>query len=271
MIYDDFSVPRRTLKEIEAEADRCRTLAVIAADGRLNLDQLISAWSIKLRVERESKMGGAKAYSLAQQQQIFCVREISRGLRFGDPHSRYLIGHEIGHMFLHRGAAPKARTAEGNRILAYIDKEESAERQAWKYARALFVTRQDLATGESNEQIALRVGIPESAVSMRREEVQADIKADQPKVVPPTVARYFEEIRRVDRDAQELEKIATLRDLEMHEAWARASQIQGENPAQVRSARGFRVEWLHFGLHESQLGWTIVDGEVRSYMELQSR
>ena len=148
----------------------------------------MAAWGVKLVVQKKSKMSGAEAYSLAQAQQIFCVREISRGLRFGDPHSRYVIGHELGHMFLHRGAAPKARKQEGNRTLAYIDKEESAERQAWKFARALFVTRQDLGTGESDEHVALRVGMPESAVAMRREEVQADINADQPKVVPPTVA-----------------------------------------------------------------------------------
>jgi Zn-dependent peptidase ImmA (M78 family) len=271
VIYDDFSVPRRTLKEIEAEADRCRTLAILAADGRLNLDQLMAAWSVKLVVERKSKMGGAKAYSLAQAQQIYCIQEISRGLRFGDPHSRYVIGHELGHMFLHRGVAPKARKAEGNRTLAHIDKEESAERQAWKFARALFVTRRDLGTGESDEQIAFRVGISEGPVAMRREEVQADIRADQPKVVPPTVARYFEEILRSDREAHQAKKIEILRDLEMRKVWARAARIKGEDPAEVRSARGFRVEWSHFGLSDSQLGWTVIDGEVRSFMELQSR
>jgi Zn-dependent peptidase ImmA (M78 family) len=271
VIYDDFDVPRKTLKEIEAEADRCRALAVLAADGRLNLDQLMAAWGVKLVIERKSKMGGAEAYSLAQTQQIHCIREIARGLRFGDPHSRYLVGHELGHMFLHRGVAPKARKVEGNRTLAFIDKEQSAERQAWMFSRALFVTRHDLGTGESDEQIALRVGISEGPVALRREEVQADIKADQPKVVPQIVARHFEEIRRADREVQEAKKIEIQRDLEMREAWARAAQIQGEKPAKVRSARGYRVEWDHFGLHNSQVGWTVVDGEVRSYMELLSR
>jgi Zn-dependent peptidase ImmA (M78 family) len=271
VIYDDFRVPRRTLKEIEVEAERCRSLAVFAADGRLNLDQLMSAWRIKLSVEKTSKMAGAEAYSVALEQKIFCVREISRGLRFGDPRARYKIGHEIGHMFLHRSVSPKPLKAEGNRTLVFIEKDESAERQAWKFARALFVPRDEFAWGESNEDIALRVGIPEGAVALRREEVQADIQADKPKSLPQAVAKHFEDLRRSDREAQEASKRDALFDLEKLAAWRRAARIAGEDPVKVRSARGFRVEWDHYGAFASLLGWTVVKGEVRAVIDLQSR
>ena len=244
MIYDDFEVPRRTLKEIEAEADRCRSVAVLAADGRLNLDQLLSAWHIKLSPRKSSEMAGAEAFSAAAEQQIFCTREISRGLRFGDPGARYKIGHEIGHMFLHRSVSPKPLKAGGNRTLVFIEKDVSAERQAWKFARALFVPREDYAQGESNEDIALRVGISEDAVALRREEVQADIHAERPKQVPQIVAKHFEDLRRSDREAQAANKREAVHGLEKLAAWQRAAQIAGEDPGKVRTARGFKFNGI---------------------------
>lgn len=271
MIFDDFEVPGRTLKEIEAEADRCRSLAVLAADGRLNLDQLLGAWSIKLSPRKSSEMAGAEAYSAAAEQQIFCVREISRGLRFGDPNARYKIGHEMGHMFLHRSVSPKPLKAGGNRTLVFIEKDKSAERQAWKFARALFVPRDAFALGESNEDIALRVSIPESAVALRREEVQADIRTAQPKQVPQIIAKHFEDLRRGDRQAQEASKREAIRDLEKLAAWQRAALIAGEDPDKVRSARGFRVEWDHHNDFASELGWIVVNDEVRAVVDLRTR
>ena len=132
MIFDDHRAPRRTLEEIEAEADRCRSYADLDNDGRIDLDQLLSALHIKLSVGSERAMGDHEAYSVAAEGQIICRRSISSGLRFGDPHARYVIAHELGHFFLHRGSAPKARKISGNRVLTFIDKDESAEFQAWQ-------------------------------------------------------------------------------------------------------------------------------------------
>ncbi|MGE0851777.1 MAG: ImmA/IrrE family metallo-endopeptidase [Hyphomicrobiaceae bacterium] len=271
MIYDDYPVPPRTLKEIEAEADRCRSRAVVASDARLNLDQLMRAWGITLRVQTASKMQGAEAYSLAAEQQILCIREISRDLRFGVPLARYKVGHELGHMFLHRGASPKPLKADGNRKLVFISEDESGERQAWKFARALFVPREEFSRGESNVDIALRVGIPEGAVALRREEMQTDIDAEKPKLMPQVVAKHFEDIRRSDREALEASKRQALRDLDKLAAWGRAARIPGEDPANVRSARGFRVEWGQHEVFTSQVGWTVLNGEVRAAMDLKSR
>jgi Zn-dependent peptidase ImmA (M78 family) len=255
--------------EIETGANRCRARAVLAADGRPNLDQLLSAWSIRLVPLKESKMEGAEAFSVAHQQEIFCVRAISRGLRFGDPHARYVVGHELGHMFLHRDQEPKARKIGGNRELVSVKEERSAERQAWKFARALFVPRDDLRFGESNEGIALRVGIPEGAVELRREEVQADLLAQQPKRVPQIAAKHFDGgPSAIINTFGKSRLLSTSRKMA---AWQRAARIEGEDPAKFRSARGLRVDWDHHGLFQSQLGWTIVKGEVRAFIDLWSR
>ena len=204
-------------------------------------------------------MGDDLAYSDAVVGQIFCRRRVSRGLRFGDPWARYLIGHELGHMFLHRGCAPKARKVHGNKTLAFIDEDESGERQAWKFARALFVTRYDLTSGEFDEDVAIRVGIPPGPVGLRREEVRKALHANLPKVVPSIVSSYLEIARSVENAS-----------MAKRAAWERAAVIQGEDPARVRSARGYRVEWNYYERANSQVGWVIVKGEVRSLMDLLS-
>lgn len=137
MILDDYPVPSRTLEEIEAEANRCRSLAELDAEGRLNLFELLRAWEIKLELAPDSRMGNAKAYSLAENQKIYCGRNISRGLRFGDPMAREIIGHELGHMFMHRGPEPKALKVGGNGQFSFIAEDQSAETQASKFSRAL--------------------------------------------------------------------------------------------------------------------------------------
>jgi hypothetical protein len=139
LIYDDYPVPQRTLEEIEAEAGRCRSLAELDKDGRIDVFQLLDACKIKLEVRPDAEMKDAEAYSLAGTQKIVCRRSVSRGVRFGDPAARELMGHELGHMFLHRGIAAKARKIGGNGQLTFIAEDQSAETQASTFARALFV------------------------------------------------------------------------------------------------------------------------------------
>jgi hypothetical protein len=259
------------LEEIESEATRCRSFAKLDQDGRIDVFQLIDALALKLVVKSDAAMGDNEAYALADENMICCRRSISRGLRFGDPHARYVIGHELGHIFLHRGSAPKARKVGGNRTLSFIDEEESAERQAWKFARALFVTRADLELNDTNKAIGVRVGLAPGPVGMRREEVQKAIKAQQPKRVPPAVGAFLEKARLAERDAKSAGLMGTREEIERRRAWSLAAQLEGEDPARVRSARGFRVEWRDYGQVDSQVGWTVRNGEVRAFMDLQSR
>jgi Zn-dependent peptidase ImmA (M78 family) len=265
MIFDDHRVPRRTREEIESEADRCRSYAELDQDGRIDLDQLLSALRIKLAVKPDHAMGDNEAYSATSEGHIACRRSISSGLRFGDPHARYVIAHELGHFFLHRGGAPKARKIGGNIALSFINEDESAEIQAWKFARALFVSRADLQTGETDEAIGIRIGLATGPVSLRREEVEKAIKARQPKTIPPSVIAYLDKTRRAVNGA-------TAASMEVRErAWALAVQVPGEDPAKIRSARGYRVEWGAYARYDSQVGWTVDNGEVRAFMDLRGR
>jgi hypothetical protein len=259
VVFDDHRVPPISLEEIESEADRCRSYFQLDSSGRIDVYELLKALKITLIVKSDAGMGDDEACSKADEREISCRRSVSRGLRFGDPHARYVIGHELGHMFLHRGSAPKARKIGGNRQLAFISEDESSERQAWKFARALFVTRLDLTSGEGDEDVAIRVGIPPGAVSLRREEVQKAMQARQPKTVQPS--GYLKKAGPASTQTSDPTQAA----------WDRAGKIPGEDPAKVRSARGFRVEWSDHERLRSQVGWTVVEGEVRSFMDLATR
>jgi hypothetical protein len=66
MSFDDHKVPRRSLEEIEAEANRCRARAPIEADGRIDVFGLLRAWQIAFKVKPDSQMGDDKAFSSAK-------------------------------------------------------------------------------------------------------------------------------------------------------------------------------------------------------------
>lgn len=264
MIFDDHRVPRRTFEEIDIEAARCRSRVPVDSNGRFDPNELLKLWGIELVIKSDAEMGDNEAYSVAAARRIFCRRAISRGLRFGDPHARQVIGHELGHMFLHRSDAPKPRKVGGNKNYNFIEEDESAEKQAWKFCRALFVTDDDLTSGESNKDIALRVGIPAEAVRLRRDEVRKAMQASVRKIVPDIAKKFLEKARLAEKEAENAKK-AEARKVD---AWARAAQIEGENPKAVRLAHGFRVEWSHYERRSSQVGWTIVNGEVRSLFYL---
>jgi hypothetical protein len=256
------------LQEIEAEASRCRSYVEPDDDGRIDLNQLLSALRIKLSVKSEREMEDNQAYSDAEGGQIVCRRHISSGLRFGDPTARYVVAHELGHFFLHRGSARKPRKLSGNKTLPFIAEDESAENQAWKFARALLIPRTQLKAGETDEALGIRLGLPTGAATLRREEVAKAIKTKQPKVVPPSVTAFLRSAHR----SSNASIVARSNDAnaEKHKAWIFAARIEGEDPAMVRSARGFRVEWDAHGRYDSQVGWTIRNGEVRSFMDLRS-
>jgi hypothetical protein len=76
------------LEEIEAEAERCRSFAQRGRDGRIDVFELLKALNVRLVVKSDAEMGNAEACSTADAQQILCRRNMSRGLRFGDPHAR---------------------------------------------------------------------------------------------------------------------------------------------------------------------------------------
>jgi hypothetical protein len=151
-----------------------------------------------------------------------------------------------------------------------IDKEESAEDQAWKFSRALFIPREDLDSGESDEALAVRLGIPEGAVELRRKDVRDALKVAGPRIVPLEAMRFLKQSRHEATTADAVRKAADRAELAKQVAWRRAAQIPSEDPREFRLARGFKIQWSHHERGDSHYGWTIISGEARAYLDLKS-
>lgn len=221
MIFHDHKVPTRALEGIEGEAIRCLTLGGATDHGYVDLDALLRKLDIELSVRSDAHMEGAEAYSRVNPNRIFCRRSISKGLRTNDPHARFIIAHELGHQFLHRGSSPKPRMVDGNRTLNFIPPEESAENQADTFARALLLPRL-LLSKHTDDELVLIAAVPLEQVRLRRREAMPRKR--------PDVARRL--------------------------AWENLERIAGEDSAEYRKCGRWRVRWSEYGM-ETECGWTI--------------
>jgi hypothetical protein len=172
----DYEAAPRSLAEIEELA-----LAYLSRAGLLPGDwleplELMSALGFKDEILSTKEMAGAHSFTNAKVNTISMSRQMSQGLRKKDCGFRYIWGHEIGHLAMHRGPGLKARVAgAGNQAFSFIPRERSAEFQAWLFARALFVPRTILRSG-IYEGLDYQIGIPEYAIEKRLEDIDLDSK-----------------------------------------------------------------------------------------------
>lgn len=266
-LLDDYPVPYRSLREIEAEMDRLRAFAGFLSRDWIDPDEFMSSLGVKLSVLPNKKMGGALTFATAQDSTIWADREFSRDLRRGDLKYRHTWGHEIAHLALHRGSGPKARLAgDGNRSLAHIPDDISAEVQAWKGSRALFLPRGLLEASRSEAEIVVLVGLPDYAVAMRLKEIAEFDRSQLIEKSPIDLHQYLgtQYGRLATRDAVDELRVS---------GWRSATPIKGENPDEFRSARGFKIRWVDYKKlpQESDYAWVVWGGEARCCRDVFSR
>jgi hypothetical protein len=275
-IPDDYEVPRRSLEEIEAEANRLVGLAGFLPGDWIDPNEFMSSLKFKLLVKPASQMMGATSFASAKDNTISVTREMSKDLRYRNPKARYTWAHEVGHLALHRQPGLKARMAgAGNLYLASIKDDESAELQAWKFARAMFVNRTALLAEPSDQRLSSLLEIPAYAIELRRIEVASAIeqlsKRSAAKVVPQEVYKFLGRHRGPTNPTMSIKNATRGKESDWREVWSRAALIDGEDPNLFRSARGFRIAWDHRGHRLSHMGWAILNGEAVAYLDISSR
>jgi hypothetical protein len=266
-LLDDYPVPFRSLSEIEGEMDRLRAFSGFLTRDRIDPDEFMSSLGIKLSVLPHKKMGGARTFATAQNSTVWADREFSRDLRDGEIKCRHTWGHEIAHLALHRGSGPKARLAgDGNKSLVHIPDDISAEVQAWKGARALFLPRGLLNSARREAEVAALVGLPVYAVEMRLKEIAEFDRAQLTEKVPIDLHQYLKKPNLTLVGQVVLDELRML-------AWLRAAAIDGENPDEFRSARGFKIRWADYKKlpGESDYAWIVWGGEARCCRDVFSR
>ncbi len=172
---DDYEAVPRTLKEIEGLAAAYVSRAGLLAGDWIDPFELMSELGFRDEVLSTKQMMGAHSFTNATINTISMTRRMRQGLRQNDVGYRYIWGHEIGHLGMHRGPGLKARVAGaiGNKSINFIRRERSAEFQAWLFSRAMFAPRLVLQDG-IYEGLDYRLGIPLHAIEKRLEDIRAD-------------------------------------------------------------------------------------------------
>jgi len=115
-------------KRIENAARRLRKSLGLSDHNVFNIVDLLENEMPKaidhFRLEVVTTHDSSEVYSTNEPPCIFATRDIYRLAREGDAKSRFMLAHEIGHLFLHSSAPP----------FQYLKRAETAEWQASKFA-----------------------------------------------------------------------------------------------------------------------------------------
>jgi hypothetical protein len=171
---DDYEAAPRSLREIEELAETYLGVSGLLPGDWIDPFEFMSELGLKDEVLSTKKMNGAHSFANATVNTISMTWEMSKGLREENPYFRYVWGHEIGHLMMHRGPGLKARRAgAGNKSYSFIPRANSAEFQAWIFSRALFIPRSMLLFG-FYEDMNFQLGVPEYAIDKRLVDLELD-------------------------------------------------------------------------------------------------
>jgi len=163
---DDFRVPKRSNKEIRAEALNAKNFYDTEKRRPINVIRCLQSGRILTRRGRKTLiynlvddelMGDTdgKTEFTADTVIISVKRSVHQKAHWGDGRSRMTLAHELGHGVMHYGAAMfRGSGAVGATNLAQASPWESAEHQAKVFASAFLIDDKVAATLSSPEEIS---------------------------------------------------------------------------------------------------------------------
>jgi hypothetical protein len=171
-------VERRTRAQIRAFAEQARaTLGVLTGppDMAWILEHALPRFGIDYFYEPEYVMGAAEALVLPEDDAIVLREDIYKGLLRGEPHTRFTLAHEIGHLWLHERPGPSAALfhAEPSRAHGPL---EDAECQADCFAAEFLMPVSELIRLRplTAAGLALRYGVSFQAALLRVRELKME-------------------------------------------------------------------------------------------------
>jgi hypothetical protein len=173
--------------------------------------------------------------------------------------------HELGHIILHPGAAPKARLAISNKTPPYIAPHESAEHQARVFTAAFQMPRDQVLKLSSPRQIKERFGVSIEAAKLRYKEV---IENSQPRNLPNSARNYLAVRRPQSQEETKVTSYTPARRKSKEDlAWDAGTIATNHDPSQYRySRRGFLVQRSEY-LKQNHFGWFIVGDQIYAHRE----
>jgi len=150
----------------------------------------------------------------------------------------------------HRGPEMKARKLGGNAKEGFIRERESAEEQAWKFARAVKMPLPIARICASADELAQRCSVPLEHARLRLAEIDEFVRPRE----TPAFVRAFLEKQKSPRELAEERRAAEAK--ERLRPWSSAQRIPNEPSARLCSSGRWRVEWSEFG-KMTQCGWLV--------------
>jgi Zn-dependent peptidase ImmA (M78 family) len=278
---EDYRVPSKSDEEIERIADAWRCALcdegrnppwdVLALLAKAGLD-FKHTMGLQLIEKPDQEMGQRQAYAISEDKsakdkshRIFVRSSIVRRAKNRDPYAIGTLIHELGHIILHPGAAPKARLAISNKTPPYIAPHESAEHQARVFTAAFQMPRDEVLKLSSRQQIKDRFGVSLEAATIRYQEV---VEKSKSRNLPNWIGRYLGERRQKSREDTRVTSYTPARRKSNEELiWDAGTIAANHDPTQYRySRRGTLVQRSEY-LKQSYFGWFIVGDQICAHRE----
>lgn len=178
-MIEDFLVPSKSLKDIEAKALAWRDAFDIANAWapdvidifERKLPKLFPTFTLVVCPDREmADIGDAEAYTEFNPPLVAVRNSIYRAASHNEGRARMTFAHELGHLVLHPGAA-KLRTESNNQTDKRLRPFESAEWQARKFAAFFLLPAHIVREFSSPRQLADACHVSLQAAEIRFREV----------------------------------------------------------------------------------------------------
>jgi hypothetical protein len=272
---EDYRVKSRSNEELESIADAWRK-ALVGDDPRPDVFHVLEkareftvTQDLELIARPDAEMGRRLAYAISDEnaRRIFASESVIQAAKNGEPRFITTLIHELSHIILHPGAAPKPRLATRNKTPAYIAPHESAEHQARVFTAAFQMPRTQVRTLSSAAQIKERFGVSEEASIYRYREV---IERSRPREIPEKARALLNEhrptvLRRVPERRPEYLPVRAKSKVD--EAWEAARTAPEHSPVEYRlSSKGFLVKRSDY-LKMTALGWFVSSGQIHAHLE----
>jgi Zn-dependent peptidase ImmA (M78 family) len=273
---EDYRVPSKSNDEIEAIAEQWR----LALCGGENPPQDIFAVlekaardfkqtsGLEIIQRNNEEMGSKEAYAISDDnsRRLFVRSSIFERAKKADSYAVGTLIHELAHIVLHPGAAPKARLATTNRTPAYIAPHESAEHQARLFTAAFQMPREEVRKLSSPQEIKEKFGVSLEAAKLRHKEV---IQKTRPRDLPQSARTYLDDRKlKVSPPKNTIVPyIPIRRKSKIDELWEAAPFAANHDPSEYRvSIRGFLIKRSEY-LKLTHFAWFIVEGKIYAHRE----
>jgi hypothetical protein len=262
MTFNDIPVPPISQPEVESAALAWSRLGTPEGREIVDVLYLYERANVTLLERSDIEMGADEARAAPALNRVFVRRSLLQRLEAGDLHATMDLAHEFGHVVLHRGPEMKARKVGGNAQERFITEEESAEAQAWRFARALMMPLAIVKQIQSAEELAAFSNVPIEHARLRM--------AEAARLLPKPQSAFVEGVLRQKKSPAQLREERKAREArELLRVWNAAERIPGDRlNSRLCSQRKWRVLWSEHN-QMTECGWVLKEGKIVAWKDLE--